>query len=374
MERDFLGLSSKVSSATKKEDTTGKANEPVRGLGMQWSFSNKVSAVPQLLSFKTSPEDRTRKTTSSADAFDSNQKPFMGGIQKSLSMGKQVGNERGMTVYPMQQVDTLSGYHQEARTFSVSNQSNQRSPVLQCTVSTNVQNMVNSAIKPHPQGGVPLIAPVSVLPSNGYAVGTTDLGNSSQPSGKPTQLTIFYAGSVCVYEDIAPEKAQAIMLLAGHGSTPNQNKSVSTAPVQTPNYKTSKDDGFIVSQSYHSPLPSPIPMSFHVSSQPVGGPPSTNEPAIVRPVSSSAAPSCNLESPSVASSSKSAATKVGSPVDLPQARKASLARFLEKRKERVTSTSPYHTNKKSPECGNQGTDSISFSITSTGSCPLPAMN
>ncbi|KAK4280673.1 hypothetical protein QN277_012266 [Acacia crassicarpa] len=370
MERDFLGLSSKISSATKKEDATDKANNP----GMQWSFSNKVSAVPQLLSFKTSPEDRTRKTTSSADAFDSNQKPFMDVIQKSLSTGKLVGNERGMTVYPMQQVDTLSSYPQEARTFSVSNQSNQRSTVLQSTVSTNIQNMVNPAIKPHPQVGVPLIAPVPVLPSNGSVVGTTDLRNSSEPSVQPSQLTIFYAGSVSVYEDISPEKAQAIMLLAGNGNTPNQNKAVSTAPVQTPISKPSKDDGFIVSQSYHSPLPSSIPMTFHVSSQPVGGSPSTNEPAIVRPVASSAAPSSHLEPPSVAGSSKSAATKIGSPVDLPQARKASLTRFLEKRKERVTSTSPYNMNKKSPECGNPGADRISFSITSNGSCPLPAIN
>lgn len=79
-----------------------------------------------------------------------------------MSIGRLVGNERGMTVYPMQQVDTLSGYPQ-------------RSPILQSTVGNNIQNMVNSAIKPHPQGGVPMIAPVSVLPPNGSIVGTTDL-------------------------------------------------------------------------------------------------------------------------------------------------------------------------------------------------------
>ncbi|XP_054777796.1 protein TIFY 6B-like isoform X1 [Prosopis cineraria] len=358
MERDFLGLSTMIGSATKKEDAADIAIDAVTGSGMQWSFSNKfllfLNCCPSRLVRKTG----TRKTTSSADTFDSNLKPFLGGIQKSLSMGKQVGNERGMTVYPMQQVDNISGYPQEARTFSVSNQSNQRSPVLQSTVSTTV----------------PLIAPVPVLPANGSVVGTTDLRNSSKTSGKPTQLTIFYAGSVCVYENISPEKAQAIMLLAGNGSTPNHTKPVSTAPVQTPNSKPAQDDRFIVSQSYHSALPSPIPMTFHASPQPGGGSPSTNEPAIVRPVaSSSAAPSSHLESPSVAGSAKSASTKMGSPVDLPQARKASLARFLEKRKERVTSTSPYSMNKKSPECGTPGTDSIGFSITS-GSCSLPAMN
>lgn len=102
------------------------------------------------------------------------------------------------------------------------------------------------------------------------------------------------------------------MLLAGNGSTPNQNKSVSTAAVQTLISKPSKDDEFIVSK-YHTPLPCPIPMTFHVSSQPVGGSSSTNEPTIVRPVASIAAPSSHLESPSADGSSKSAASKIGSP-------------------------------------------------------------
>lgn len=30
--------------------------------------------------------------------------------------------------------------------------------------------------------------------------------DASKPSKAPTQLTIFYAGSVCVYDDVTPEK------------------------------------------------------------------------------------------------------------------------------------------------------------------------
>lgn len=65
----------------------------VRDSGMQWSFSNKVSALPQFLSFKAAQEDRSRKTVhdplpfstymtiSTSDVFDTNQKPFSSVIQ-----------------------------------------------------------------------------------------------------------------------------------------------------------------------------------------------------------------------------------------------------------------------------------------------------
>lgn len=60
---------------------------------MQWSFPNKVSVLPQFLSFKTNQEDRPRKTIldslassgymnmPSKEAFESNQKPFLGVAQ-----------------------------------------------------------------------------------------------------------------------------------------------------------------------------------------------------------------------------------------------------------------------------------------------------
>nr|GEW19727.1 hypothetical protein [Tanacetum cinerariifolium] len=41
--------------------------------------------------------------------------------------------------------------------------------------------------------------------------------NRDSPRG-PVQLTIFYRGMVNVYNDMSPEKAQAIMFLAGNGT------------------------------------------------------------------------------------------------------------------------------------------------------------
>ncbi|XP_061362650.1 protein TIFY 6B [Gastrolobium bilobum] len=380
MEREFFGLSSKYG------DAANNPKDQVRGSGMQWPFSNKVSALPQFLSFKTTQEDRPRKTIldplassgymniSTKDAFESDQNPFLGVTQKNLSIGKQAGNKHGIAFYALQCSDAHSACHQEARVFTVSNHSNQVSSVLQSNLPTTGLNMVNSAIKPQPLGSKSSGTPLSVLPSVGSIVGSTGLRNCSKSSGIPSQLTIFYDGSVCVYDDISPEKAQAIMLLAGKLSAPIQNMTVSTAKLQPAISIPSKDDGFIRNQSYPSPLPSPLPLISHASSQPGGGSSSNNEPTIIRPGGPSTTPSNHLESSIVVGSVGSSASKMVQPVFLPQARKASLARFLEKRKERVMNTSPYCMCKKSPECSTHGSDSVSFSMNSSGCCPLPAIN
>lgn len=387
MEREFLGLLGSKNGAwsTIKDDATNKPKDAVRSSGMQWSFPNKVSALPQLLSFKTNQEERPRKnvldplassgymTMSTKDSFESNQKPFLGVTQKNLSISKHAaGTKHGMTGFPFQCSEAQSSCLQETRIFSVSNQSNQVSHVLQSNLATTGLNMVNSVIKPQPLASRSSATPLSVLPSVGSIVGSTDLRNCSK-SGTATQLTIFYAGSVCVYDDISPEKAKAIMSMAGNGSTPSQKMAVSTAKLQPAISIPSKDDGFSISQSYPaSPLPSPLPLTSHANSQPGGGSSSNNELAIIRPVvGQSTAPTNHLESTIIVSSVGSATKKIAQPVCLPQARKASLTRFLEKRKERMTSTSPYfYMSKKSLECSSSGSDSVSFSLNFSGSSPL----
>ncbi|MED6167479.1 hypothetical protein PIB30_002960 [Stylosanthes scabra] len=351
---------------------------------MHWTFSNKVSSSPQFLSFKTTLEDAQRKaitdplassgymTISTKASYDTDQKPLLSVVQRNLSIGNQAGNNIGMTVYPL----PCSGAHsasqlQESRIFSLSSQTNQVSPVLQSNLATTTTgcSMGASVMKPQPLGPKSSGSPLSALPSAGSIVGTTDLRNSSKSSGTPTQLTIFYAGSVCVYDDISLEKAQAIMLLAGNGSPLNQNNRVSTTKLQPAMSVPSKDNGFIAS------MPIPLPATSLAVSLPGGVSSSSNEISIIRPVAVGPSTACtnNMESPNVASV-RSAAQKMIN-TGLPQARKASLARFLEKRKERVMNTSPYTLSKKSSaESSNPGSDGISLSMNSSGSCPVLAIN
>lgn len=80
------------------------------------------------------------------------------------------------------------------------------------------------------------------------------------------------------------------MLLAGKRCNPTQNKEVSTQKTIT---RSSKDDGFILSQSYSS--------GEHAMMRPVGG------------VGSSSVPSSHLESPNIVVSTNSTAAKMAPP-------------------------------------------------------------
>lgn len=140
---------------------------------------------------------------------------------------------------------------QGGRMFPNSNQQEETIPVsmpmsgFQSHYAQGGKSFSNTIINSQPLVGVPIMAPpISVLPAPGSVVGTTDIRyalalifslshhityysyiiclnvttfpwltqtssfarSSSKPIGAPAQLTIFYAGSVCVYDDISPEK------------------------------------------------------------------------------------------------------------------------------------------------------------------------
>lgn len=399
MERDFLGLGSKVSSVKEETGDGCKDSAILKGSGMQWSFSNKVSAPPQFLSFKAASEDRPRKTVydplvssgfvpmSTADAFDSNHKPLPGSVQKNLILdNKQGGSHYALTAYPLQHFDAHSAHHShEVRTFPVSNQPNQTisvamsTPILQSHITSTGQKVVGSTINTPPLGGIPIITPVSFFPGAGSNTVTTDLRNALRPSGAPAQLTIFYAGSVNVYDDISPEKAQAIMLLAGNGHGPSV-APITTLPlaqVQAPNPRPSTADVFIGNQPHTSSpcsgLPSPISVTSHAGPQSGGVSAVTNEIEALKLKGTLASPINQPEPPAVVNALGSAAATM-IPSAVPQARKASLARFLEKRKERAISTLPYNVSKNSLDCSIHGSDGVSLSMNSAGCNPLPAVN
>ncbi|KAJ9563763.1 hypothetical protein OSB04_008923 [Centaurea solstitialis] len=124
--------------------------------------------------------------------------------------------------------------------------------------------------------------------------------NGGHTGTHSVQLTIFYGGMVNVYDDISPEKAQAIMLLAG-------NRGRVEAQVATP--RTPTGDGANKT------------LSSQGSVGPPGGtgPPPNGMSSLGRMIQSA----------------------------VPQMRGASLARFLEKRKERVMASAPYNVGKSS---------------------------
>ncbi|KAJ8771949.1 hypothetical protein K2173_027126 [Erythroxylum novogranatense] len=391
MERDFLGLGSKNLPITVKDETpdASKDSASVRGSGMQLSFSNKVSAIPQFLSFKHSLEDKPRNTVfdsmpssgymsiSTAEAFGSNQKSYGGIVQKNATHDKQTANPHGMTTYATVQRYDVYPVHrpQGMRTFPVSNQQNQTitvsmsTPVLQSHFASSGHNIVGNPGSVQPLGGVPVLTPVSVLPTTNPLVGTTDLRNSSKTSGAPAQLTIFYAGSVCVYDDVSPEKAQAIMLLAGNGSPATQNMTLPTAQTQaSPDPKPSVGDSYVGNKNSNVALCSGLPSPVFVTKC------SLNELSIPKPRVTLASSINQTEPPKPINSVAPAPATLGPAVAVPQARKASLARFLEKRKERVMNASPYSVSKKSPDYNVPGSDSVSLSINSSSSFPLPATN
>ncbi|XP_058078840.1 protein TIFY 6B isoform X2 [Magnolia sinica] len=369
MERDFLGLNLKESITMAKEEIKDglKDQAYMGGTGMQWTFSNKVSALPQFMAFKASQEERPKKMMfdhHSSSGFqpiltslDSSQKHCGVITQKAFNLERQ-GPHFMMPAYQVHPIDghgVSTHRSHEIRTFPVSNHSfsvAMSSPFFKIHGATAGLNMVANSVKQQPLGGIPVTTPHSVLPVMGSMVGTYAPRKNSKPVAAPPQLTIFYGGAVNVYDDISPEKAQAIISLAGNGSSLAANAmNLKSNQVQALAPKHVALEGILGNQSHStspcSGLSSPISVTSHSAGQSCGGSINTDN-LMATNGSAPLASSSQSETPKIATSVGSAATTL-TPAAVPQARKASLARFLEKRKERVMNTAPYALSKNNTE-------------------------
>ncbi|XP_008803477.2 protein TIFY 6b-like isoform X2 [Phoenix dactylifera] len=313
------------------------------------------------------PDRRRRRTAggaartqpiSTVDAFEASHKSSLAlAPQKSFSLDRQ-----GIHQYGIHASSFGSSAHQsnEPRMFPVV--AHHSIPVAMSSPFFKVQGVPSGsslAVNPLKQqpfgGGLAVSGAVG-----GSVVGALAQRSITKPASTTAQLTIFYAGSVNVYNDVPLDKAQAIMLLASKGSnaTSNAVNPQSEAPAQAPT-KVAGSDGLNTNQN-QTPAPSHVASPCSGLSSPLSGTSQTGPHSGSRSTANDDTPvvkSLGLLAPTIqngtsktltaASGSTSAETIM--PTAVPQARKASLARFLEKRKERVTNAAPYSCVKKSPE-------------------------
>ncbi|CAA3026925.1 Hypothetical predicted protein [Olea europaea subsp. europaea] len=342
MERVRMGLSSKDSVAVIKEEIVQDCKDSgfTNSSGVQLLLSNEETTLPHFASSKSEQHQTLSEmksdplaspgvvAKSAADLFDASQKQRSGNIQQH-------------SVLP---------------------------------------SMTNRFYKTHFMGSGQKFEDATKkqqflceIPPTASVFGTTKQWFHSKASAVPAQLTIFYAGKVNVFDEISPEKAQAIILLAGNGCV-SSNMAQPRLSVDTLTSKVAAADGALVNQSMNvtrcSVLSSPVSVSSHPIDQSRSTPASNNEDV---KVSNSLGFSANIVSEAepprrVTSLGSIAATEIISSA-APQARKASLARFFEKRKERAMNSAPYNLCKKVADADRATPESGDFGYSATSDVP-----
>ncbi|XP_078159976.1 protein TIFY 6b-like isoform X1 [Carex rostrata] len=308
MERDFLGINAKpkLESPQRRDEGRGPASSSATygNAASQWQFTN-MEQPQHFLSFATRQEGESSKFSPSS-----------------------------FQPIPTQRVLVLD--------------------TNQLHLSQSTPQYISETMAPYVNQRPSGRASTSLSPRNAPFVGLYQ--PREVPKQLPSQLTIFYQGSVSVFDNIPLDKAKEIMSLANKASstpcTPNPTfeqptkalfKSASFSggiPVSSKPKQTQRPDHVF------EPVMLPPSVSTQMSLAPQAPAGSSSMSAITNE-SLTTGPSCSVAPVNTAVMVSTTAPDV--PRAIPQARKASLARFLEKRKERVIAAMPYPSTAKSAE-------------------------
>jgi len=339
---------------------------------MDWSFAGRAGAAPAVMSFRSA----SREEQQGELAFPKQQASRVLTPQRSFGAeshgSAQYAAAAARAAYggqpPQQQQHAPNG----ARVIPMSSPFNPNNPMFRVQSSPNLPN------------GVAAGSPFKQLPfamNNAVAASTVGVYKSrDMPKPKTAQLTIFYAGSVNVFNNVSAEKAQELMFLASRGSLPAAPSTVTRSPDATfftpaklpaPEVSPAKQMLPQIPQRVSPPLSGiskPISMVSQAACVPKSASSSNIDSTVPKSSGQLIVPPTSQPSSSthpVTLASTTAASIM--PRAVPQARKASLARFLEKRKERVTTTAPY-PSAKSPMESSDTVGSANDNNSKSSSC------
>ncbi|XP_019198565.1 PREDICTED: protein TIFY 10a-like isoform X2 [Ipomoea nil] len=176
-------------------------------------------------------------------------------------------------------------------------------------IEKSTQDQEMAPIDPNPQNTV---NGTSRTVEEGTNAAASISKEAPKEAPKAAQLTIFYSGKVMVFDEFPADKARAVMLLASKSSPQSARGVFQTAGVDKLDLPA--DGAAVVATS--TPVDPPKPMA---SPPPLPPPP---VPPPTQPAAAAPAPA----------------------PDLPIARRSSLHRFLEKRKDRATARAPYQVH------------------------------
>ncbi|KAL6655614.1 hypothetical protein ACP70R_006440 [Stipagrostis hirtigluma subsp. patula] len=348
MERDFLAAIGKEQREKGGEESAFFGGGGAGAPAMDWSFASKPAAAPALMSFRSAAREEPREPSFPrfSAAFDGAKKPASHMLTHQRSFGAEShGSLHYSTVHraqPPQHV--MNG----ARVIPVSSPFSQNNPMFRVQSSPNLPNG-NAGVGSFKQ-------PPFAMNNTGSASTVGVYGTRDVPKAKTAQLTIFYAGSVNVFDNVSVEKAQELMFLASRGSLPSaapvarkpESPIFAPAKVAVPEVSPAKQMLFQQPQHVSPPtsaISKPIPSVLQAANLPKSASSSNVDSTLSKSSVPLAIPPIS-QAPSTQASTLATTTAAAiMPRAVPQARKASLARFLEKRKERVTTAAPYPSAK-----------------------------